>query len=189
MEACVLYDGKEFEDSAKAIVAHFKAKGFSAVRTSASFSGMNASALPREGCFDVSMWLSHGGWDGPLMFNTTLSQVDPVETPGEWNCLKDGLDRHINPGGMLVVHACHSGGSNRYESTLGAKGERWVQQVARDMNIYTAGVEGETASANRQWAIQFLDFALSGRRNRQPSRAYAPGGIPQKSWRGWLNTR
>lgn len=190
MKASVIYDGDEFKDSANSVVAHLKGRGFAVDSTDASYGQrLDPSRLP-NGCNDVSMWLSHGGWDGPMLFDTPRgSQVDPSDTPAEWAKLKGGVDRHVNPGGILISHSCHSSGSNRWESTTGSYGERWVEQIARDMQIYTAGVEGQTASANRNWAIQFLQFALDGAGNRQASRAYEPGGRQATRWRGWFNSR
>lgn len=192
--ACILYDGTEFVDSARAAKEYFASKGFT-VHMAPFVSDVSIEDFPTApgGC-DVSLWLSHGGWDGPMIFsepeeqaNSWEGQVDPSTMPAAWLRLKTWLKTHIRPGGMLISHSCHSAGSHRWEPTEGEYGERWVHQVARDMNLFTAGVEGSTSSANRYDAVNFLRFALEGRRWRQPSRAYRPGGQRAVQWSGWLN--
>jgi hypothetical protein len=188
--ACIVLQGREFRQSAGAVEAFLKGRRFTTTKFDLDDSGIGVSGaegrtfdtLP-SGC-DVSVWLSHGGWDGPMVLSG-YQQVDPTDNPSHWPALTTALQRHVRANGLFVIHACHSAGSNRWESTSGSLGERWVQQVAEGTQRYAVGVEGSTASANGNHAVALLKFALDGTRWLQASRAYAPGGARVLDWRGW----
>lgn len=188
--ACVLYAGSEFNDSSRAVETYLSGKGYTVTRRDIGDTLTPAILLTLPRQCEVSVWLSHGGWDGPMVFEGDyggFGQIDPSETPVRWELLKTAMASHVKKNGVLISHSCHSAGSNKYESTEAEKSERWVQQVAQDVQIYAVGVEGSTASANRSWAVEFVKFALEGTRNRQASRAYKPGGTRATSWTGWFN--
>ncbi len=189
--ACVLYAGSEFAESGRAVQQYLKGRNYTVtlqdITDEATFDRINT---PPGGC-DVSVWLSHGGWDGPLIWEDPNAgggwhQIDPVETPGDWKKLKQFMTKFMKPNGLVVTHACHSAGSNKWESKEGPLGERWAQQLARDMNLYTTGVLGSTASANYKWAVEFVRYSLDGGRYAyQAAHAYAPGGKRDMQWKGW----
>ncbi len=191
--ACIVFAGGEFAQSAGRADVYLRGRGFTTTKVDlqdrgiavSGTSGKTLDTLP-AGC-DVSVWYSHGGWDGPMVFDG-FSQVDPSDYPQDWPRVAAALQRHIRAGGLFVSHACHSAGSNRYESTDGRLAERWVQQVAQGAQRYAVGVEGSTAAANFNHALALLRFALDGTRWIQASRAYAPGGSHVTNWRGWMST-
>lgn len=190
--AAVLYAGSEFAESGRAVQQYLKGRKYTVslqdITDSASIARINT---PPGGC-DVSVWLSHGGWDGPLIWEQSggqgggWSQIDPVETPADWKKLKVFMAKFMKPEGLVVTHACHSAGSNKWESKEGPLGERWAQQLARDMCLYTTGVLGSTASANYKWAVEFVRYSLDGGRYAyQAAHAYTPGGTRDMQWGGW----
>jgi hypothetical protein len=184
--ACVLYAGSEFAQSARYVKQHLEAVRFSVTVQDIGHSiSLGDIRVPAGGC-DVAMWLSHGGWDGPMIFES--SQIDP-EQPELWAELKVFMGRYMKKNGILIVHACHSAGSNKWQVADGYSTDRWVHEVARDMDVYTAGVEGSTSSANYMFAVDFLKYSLQGTRNRQASRVYRPGGELVRPWPGWLNVQ
>ncbi len=208
-KAAVVYQGPEFAESAFAVRDYFAQLGFA---TTASDTGKGDDNTPSRltpsltllpgGC-DVTVWLSHGGWDGPSFFQragdptATFNRREKQSAPGtpRWVELQNGLAHHLQPPGFLISHACHSAGSNRFEAwehakvTPGMTEARWTEAVAREMKIYTAGVEGKTPSANRQWAVSFAQYCMEGGLPRQASRVYRPGGELVSDWPGWLALR
>lgn len=192
--ACIVLQGREFRQSAGTAEAFLRSRGYATAKFDLDDNGMGTSGaegrtldtLP-SGC-DISVWYSHGGWDGPMVFGL-FNQIDPTDYPSDWPALTAAMKRHVREGGLFVAHACHSAGSNRYESTDGRLAERWVQQVAEGSQRYAVGVEGSTAAANHGHALALLRFALDGTRWVQASRAYAPGGARVLDWRGWTSTR
>lgn len=185
----VFYAGDEFAQSGREVEAYLKGRRFTV-----SLQDIGSAAIKKSiGCCDVAIFLSHGGWDGPMIWDTAPStggfdQIDPVETPGDWAKLKTYMSKFMNSNGLVATMACHSAGSNKWESTDGVWGERWVQQFAKDMDVYTTGVLGSTASANYKWAKEFVRYSLDGGRFAyQPAHAYKPGGVRDTAWRGWTN--
>ena len=192
--ACVLYAGFEFAESGRAVERYLKQRGYTVMLQDIGDSATFAMIRKPPGGCDVSVWLSHGGWDGPLIWQQNgggdagWGQIDPVETPREWRKLQQFMSTFMKPDGLVITHACHSAGSNRWESKEGPLGERWAQQLARDMKLYTTGVLGSTASANHKWAVEFVRYSLDGGRySYQPAHAYRPGGGREQAWRGWAN--
>jgi hypothetical protein len=192
--ACIYWGGSEFRHSGQVAQKELERRGYKVLVTQdlGSESRLSVIRIPPTGC-DVSFWFTHGGWDGPMVFDTDATadtdyadQLDPVLTPAEWKQFQGIIARIMKPRGMMGVMACHSAGSNKYESTTGDQADRWVQQVARDMKVYTTGVQGSTASANHKWALDFVKYTLDGGSfPRQPAQAYAPGGLLQRPWTGW----
>ncbi|MBK6917390.1 MAG: hypothetical protein IPH07_08330 [Deltaproteobacteria bacterium] len=186
--ALILHAGAEFLDSAQTAKRHLAAKGFTS--TVHSFEYQSVDSLPHMATkVDITAWYSHGGWDGPLFFFSSGQISRGGENAGEWATLQAWFRAWVVEGGLFVSHACHSAGSNRYESTDGYAARRWVGDVASDMGVYAVGVEGSTSSADRHHAVALLDFALSASRARQAARAYQPGGVLAQPWHGWLTAR
>ncbi len=178
-KACVKYAGSEFLDSANAVTTYLQGEGYTVTKTDVGEGAPISEYATPSGC-DILTILAHGGWDGSMAFDEGafggFGQVDPGETPELWKELKTALQTAVRPGGLIVVNSCHSAGSNKWESTEGSLGDRWVHELARDMNRYTVGVEGVTAAANRHHAVKLMKFAIHGTKWLQASRAYKPGG-------------
>jgi hypothetical protein len=177
-KALILYGGNEFADSGRTARAHLTAKGFDSHATDCLATPWDEIKHPR-GAVDIMAWYSHGGWDGPLFL--PIPQANRNDE--DWAKLKEWFSTRIVRNGLFVSHACHSAGSNRYETY---SDRRWVQEVAADMLVYAVGVEGMTSSADRYHAVALLDFALSAQRPKQAARVYQPGGAQVGNWTGWL---
>lgn len=191
--AGILYAGVEFVDSANAARRYLKSKGFTVYTYELPPIGLAVEDLPRLlGPLDVLIWYSHGGWDGPIIFDDAGDvdyQVSWYERE-EWKKLTTYFTDQMKPHGLFISHACHSAGSNKYElADTPSLIDRWVEDIATDMNVFTVGVEGSTAAANRTTAVKLLSYALYGSRPPQASRAYLPGGKLAAKWKGWAKAR
>lgn len=148
---------------------------------------------------DVLVVFGHGGWDGPLFGRSfrgdPVSQISPNYNTAQYEELVRLLKAVMNPGGLVVVHACHSAGSDRYERERGYPTSNWVQSLAERVGVFAAGVKGPTAMelvANGrvtpllQMAVQ---AALNGDPLPQERGFYGPGGQPVPPGFRWLRDR
>ena len=191
--AVILYRGYEFMASASCARKFLRERGFRTIYLHPFREPSMLGNLPRFPQADFMVWYSHGGWDGPLVFQNLASpvpcQIAPDET-GEWAQLVGYFKMQLKPGGVFIAHSCHAAGSDwRERREFPTDSRVWVRSVARDMNVYAAGQAGMTGAANLTSVRALLDFAFTGRNpGRYPFRAYAPGGARIAPPPGWLGT-
>jgi hypothetical protein len=188
--AVILYRGFEFMASANCAQKFLRERGFRTVRLNPFREPPTLANLPRFPQADFMVWYSHGGWDGPLVFENPASpvpgQISPDEA-GEWARLVGYFKMQLKPGGVFIAHSCHAAGSDwRERREFPTDSRVWVRSVAKDMNVYAAGQAGMAGAANLTSVRALLEFALTGRNSGgYPFRAYAPGGAritPPSRW-------
>jgi hypothetical protein len=196
--ALVLYAGSEFKGSSAAVVRHLEGQRFSCQVTDVGGSWDSTQLWIDEypnlmQRVDVIVVLAHGGWDGPMIFGGTRNGLSISPQIGRhysnlaWPAVCRWFRNMLVANGIAVIHACHSAGSNRYESTEGGQAHRWVEELAADARIYTVGVEGLTSSGIGSQSVALLQHALRGSSPPQAARVYQPGGLRIARWGGWLN--
>lgn len=183
--AFIMYK-KDFAASKDYAMKFIKRKGYSVL--SQPFKDRSKlSNLPRpSGLVDLMVWYSHGGWDGPTVFEDLStdkpSQISPSE-PVEWVQLMTYFKMQMKPKGVFITHSCHAAGSDWkekiWEKKRGLPEEKriWVQDIANHMKIYTIGQAGFAGAAFIPSVKRLLDFAFTGNSKGYPLHAYAPGGI------------
>jgi hypothetical protein len=194
--ALVLYAGSEFKGAHDAAVRYLKGKSFVCEAYDiGDWMGnqLSIESYPRTMMrVDATVWLSHGGWDGPFGFSGGAimggGQISRTLDAARWPAVCEYFRNMLTADAMAVIHACHSAGSNRYESSEGGLAERWVANLAADVgSIYTCGVEGSTSSAIATQVVALLQHAFEGRSPPQATRVYDSGGRLVVRWPGWLN--
>ena len=195
--ALVLYAGSEFKGASNTAVRYLEGQGFSCqsqdVGASHEPTQLWIDEYPKTMIrVDATVWLSHGGWDGPMMFGGTRHdflispQIGRNYSNMAWPAVCNWFKNMLTQNGIAVIHACHSAGSNQYEPTDGTTAQRWVEDLAADANIYTVGVEGSTSSAVSSQVLALLKHAFHGSSPPQATRVYEPGGRRVARWGGWL---
>ncbi len=188
LTALVYYASPEFRDSADHARAFLVRHG--CVSWGFKVSDNTPPYLPGPPWpVDIAVWYAHGGWDGPVgLFSTP--QISRRLHGDHWPALTAWFRRAVRPGGLFILHACHSGGSNRFEARDPAmateQGMVWVRDIAEEAGVYAVGVGGTSAAANSYHATALLNFGLTGASAAQRADAYAPGGAKISQWRGWL---
>ena len=196
--ALVLWAGAEFKGSCAAVVRHLERERFSCQSTDVGEAWSSTQLWIDEypnlmQRADLIVVLSHGGWDGPMIFGGTRNGLSTSPQIGRhysnlaWPAVCRWFRNMLTSDGLAMIHACHSAGSNRYESTDGGQAHRWVEELSSDARIYTVGVEGVTSSAIGSQSVALLKHALRGSAPPQAARAYQPGGRQAARWGGWLN--
>jgi hypothetical protein len=194
--AFVFHAGTEFKGSSSAVVRYLQGEKFSCQTYDV---GDAAAPQPWIDAYpnlmmrvDVIVCLSHGGWDGPMVFGGsrldlfTSPQIGRYYSSAAWPAVCAWFRNMLTTGGIAVIHACHSAGSNQYESTEANLGRRWVQELAEDARITTVGVEGSTSSAIGSQSVSLLKHALRGTAPPQATRVYLGGGQRVSRWGGLL---
>lgn len=209
--ALIIYDefsgkGETFWDSARLLERKLKAIGF-AVQVEKAEELVTKNRLRNYRDIDLLWTISHGGWDGPAMFepssftsgNTVGRQVSPWLNKRGYGKLIQTLQGMLNDNALFVVHACRSGGSsrhdNRKEEYQPYADREWVREVAEKAKIFTLGVNGKTSSANRHHAEELMEFALYGKPYyQQVLEVFDPKGRlweparsrGERTWPGWM---
>jgi hypothetical protein len=197
--AFVFHAGPEFKGSCDAVVRYLQAEKFSCQ----TFDVGDARKDPQPWIdaypnlmtrVDVIVCLAHGGWDGPLVFGGAPLQarnLSPQIARGysnmAWPAVCAWFRNMLTAGGIAVIHACHSAGSNQYETAEYDHADRWVQELSEDARITTVGVEGTTSSGIGSQSVALLKHVLRGTSPPQATRVYLPGGQRVARWSGWLN--
>lgn len=148
---------------------------------------------------DVLVLFGHGGWDGPLFGRSfrgdPIGQISPAFNTAQYEEMIHLLKSVMNPGGLIVVHACHSAGSNRDEQARNYPTGNWVRSLAERVGVFTAGVKGPTAmdlvrdgrvTPLLQMAVQ---AALNGGTLPQERDFVGPWGLPVPKGFRWLRDR
>ncbi len=197
--ALVLYAGSEFKGPSNAAIRWLEARRFVCqsqdVGEAYSDTQLWIDEYPRTmQRVDATVWLSHGGWDGPMMFGGTRNgltispQIGRQYSNMAWPAVCGWFRNMLTKDGIAVIHACHSAGSNRYESTEGSMARRWTEELAIDVGtIYTVGVEGTTSSGIASQVVSLLGHAFQGSAAPQATRVHQPGGARVARWAGWMN--
>ena len=172
--AGILYDSA-FAASAATAKAYLKRKKYNILLCNPIPALASIHEIPRAvGQLNLMVWYSHGGWDGPKVFDfkgTVPLQVSPSE-PKEWAQLKAYFRSQMKPKAAYLAHSCHSAGSDWRENRtmiVPNKGV-WVKDVARDMNIYTFGHSGKAAAANVSSVKKMLDYIFGSPEKKSPTR-------------------
>lgn len=185
--AGILYQDK-FKDSARYAMSYLKSKDLSVLSLPLK-QFQSVDHLPRfPDKVDLMVWYSHGGWDGPYIFeggnlqDPLNSQVSPSE-PEEWVQLMTYFKLQLHPGDIFVAHSCHSAGSDwrekKRDKRLGLPEEDrvWVRDIAKHMDIYAFGQAGSAGAAHIPTVKAMLAFIFTGKASGYPFKAYAPGGV------------
>jgi hypothetical protein len=175
-EALVVYGTYEngMKVFANQCVKYYKDKGYEVSLMAGSWQGFADALLAAEATghtFARVVIVSHGGWDGPMFRDSQYSQISSTYHDEDyWNFIR-AFKRGTTLDAKLMVSACHSGGSNRYETWR--VDYRYTDEVAKHSGRLVYGLNGSTST---EWSKLLCMFAEGEGPARQETRVSGPGG-------------
>lgn len=115
----------------------------------------------RQAPYSRMMFISHGGWDGPVLH----SHVGTRQVSGKYNeelyaefvaAVKAGMTRD----GKILNSSCHAAGTARDEEVSYGSPYNWVHDLSHRTGLQVAGPAGKTST---EWTLQHALAALEGR--------------------------
>lgn len=105
------------------------------------------------GRFERVVFISHGGWDGPMI------GPQPEQGSALFKQLAEALQAGTTSNAQVFVSACHAAGSNVYELADGRRKDRWSVGLARAARRTVAGPAGRTST---EYTVRHVQAVLEG---------------------------